>query len=228
MQHDVPLGSCVGVDWAAARGRPVSRATAHQRRARSPMGDILTAILGNGVLIASLVALYKLWFEQQIRQSTVRFEKDLQAAHDSSLEALKAELRLTEQRTTRFDDRRFEALGEVYAAIADANDAFARWTRFLRMGGSPTEEEDAGAAFVAYDALLKAQNRNRLWLGSALAAQVDELVSALHSAWVDFVDPKSRDWKAVHETMRTRVPALRREFEAISEDMLRGWGAGAR
>lgn len=189
------------------------------------MSQIVAAIIGNAVLIGALLAILKFWFEGYMKQSAVRFEKDLDARNDAQVERLRAELRLLEQREGSFHARRFQALSEVYAAITTADDAFGRWTRIFRAGGAPTVEEEGQMAVDAYDRLLVSLNDNRLWLGRELAATADELLQALHEVWAEFIDKDTRTaatWKMVRDVMQSRVPTIRKAFENQAESLLRG------
>lgn len=173
------------------------------------MEQVVLLLVGNAAFMAALGGLIGTWVS-----------KRLEARNASAVEELRTELRLLEEREGGLFRRRFDALAEVYAALADADDAFGRWTRILREGGAPSKDEDGERAVAAYDSLLKSLNRNRLWLGPELAKRADEFIAALHEAWVYFIDRDTRDWKRVTEVMSQRGPEARRAFEHEADRML--------
>lgn len=184
------------------------------------MTEALTAIFGNAALLGAVILIVKLWLETSLKNSSVQFEKSLDAANNREIERLRTELRIAEGRTTRFDERRFEALNDVYSGLAEVDDAFRRWTRPMRLEGAPSEADDGKVAVEAYDRFMRSLNQNRLWLGKDLATAAENVRNALHEAWADFVDRDDRDWKKVRDIMSNQVPTLRNAFEERAERLL--------
>ncbi len=189
---------------------------------------LLGLATGTGFLAVAgwiLFALGRRVLDQVLTMSATRFEADLRARSDQELERLRTELRLAERQTSRVHEKAFEAISDLYEALAETQELYELWTRRFREGDAALDgamDEDGRRAVEAHRALQTLLSRRRLWLGKDLADQFDRFMRDLQLVWAGFGDPDDRDWKATHERISNSIPALRAELENRLREFLLG------
>jgi len=185
------------------------------------MEGVITALLGNALTLGVVLAVFKWWGAAALESH----KSQLQAFNDSSLERLRAEMKIAGERSGRFDERRFQAVSEVYGAGADAIDAVERMARIMRLSGSSSFDDDRREAVDAYNLFRTTVQKNRLWLGKDLASDADALRNCLHDIWAQFAFPshdnlgQPESWQTVHDLVTNKLPPLRSAFEDRAEGM---------
>ena len=198
--------------------------------------SILTALGGNAALFAALIFVGKKFLESQLKKNVVKFESDLRAKADITLERIKNDAQIAafehQIRFSKFHEKRAEVIAELSALLAEAS-----WTEeylFAPIGDATVEDrsarfEEAWKKLIEFNRYF---DRNRAYLPEKVCASIEQLTRKMRDQMVKFQIlvvgqrqggwPKASAWEEAWKTIQDEVPQARRclenEFRSILGD----------
>ncbi len=178
---------------------------------------LFTTLGSVGVGAAALVWLVKGLVQQAFTRDTERFKTQLQAAHDTELERLRADLRISsfesETRFARLHEKRAEVIAELYKKLVAAENTVQALIR--RVGGAGlgfrSEVEVFDEAVVATANFFVYYDENKIYFDETLCSKLQEFHEHLQSIWLKYV---------MHKIERVPPEKVRRDFAREWEPLI--------
>jgi len=192
---------------------------------------ILLAIGGNTALIAVLGFLGKSLLEKIIARDTKKFESDLKAKSDATIERLKNELKIKtiehQVRYTRLHEKRAEVIAELYAHLVEGLWEAESFLSPMEWNGEPKKEEKYVTAMNKLSEVYRYFDQHRIYLPSDLCDKLHDFISNVRSHCIKFgvylphEESRQKDeaWNKGWESIKNETPkartALEKEFRKI-------------
>lgn len=194
------------------------------------LSNIGSFAVGAGILAFLIQSLVKLYLSRDIEQ----FKARMQAAHDTELERLRADLRIVAfERETRFaklHEKRADVIAELYRRIVAANRAMNELLSPIQMAGALAEGDREKEAAERGNAFLDYYLENQIYFDESLCDKLQSFNKELTQAWNDYLTYQSSDPEVARERRRTRIEAwktlrekvlpIRREIENAFRELL--------
>lgn len=193
---------------------------------------ILIAFGGNAALLAVLGILAKSLLEKLIVRDTRRFESELKAKSDATIEHLKSELQLRtiehQVRFSRLHEKRASVIAELNGHLAEVLWEAESFLAPMQWAGEPPPEEKHRDAMNKLAEFFRFFDKHRIYLPAALCESLTELVMKVRrhvinfGVYVRFPDDslndhtrtqKEKAWAEGWDTIRNQIPQARQDLE---------------
>jgi hypothetical protein len=193
---------------------------------------IAAAVIGNSVALAILGWLGKSLLEKLLQRETKRFEVELKAKADSTIEQLKSDLQLRtiehEVAFTRLHEKRANVIAELNGLLAETLWEAETVLSPMRWAGSPPEREMHRAAELKLVEFFRYFDKHRVYLPAVLCGEIEAMVLDVRrhvigfGVYLTWEDAALRDHtrKEKHEALmagykllKEKVPAIRAHLE---------------
>jgi hypothetical protein len=193
---------------------------------------ILLAFSGNAALVAVLGYLGKSLLERIIVRDTKRFETELRAKSDITMERLKNELQLStvehQVRFSRLHEKRAEVIADLYGLLVEALWEAESFLSPMEWAGEPAKKEKHQTAMSQLVKLYRYFDQHRIYLPRGVCASLEKLISEVRSqvinfgVYVNFGDSsineefdrnKREAWASGWRSIKNEVPLARNSLE---------------
>lgn len=193
---------------------------------------ITAAILGNMAALAVLGWLGKSLLEKLIQRDSKRFEIELKAKADSTIEQLKSDLQLRtiehQIRFSRLHEKQATVIADLNAHVVEALWEAESFLSPIEWVGEPNKHEKHKAAMDKLVDLYRYFNKHRIYLPERLCSGMEQLVTDVRSHVVSFgvylpwddaslPDHTKREKQAAllagWNAIRNQVPPVKRNLE---------------
>lgn len=194
--------------------------------------SIVAAILGNAVVLAVLGWLAKALMEKLIQRDTKRFETELKAKADATIEQLKSDLQIRtiehQVRFSRLHEKRATVIADLNALIVEALWEAESFLSPMEWTGEPDKREKHQITMGKLVDLFRYFDKHRIYLPDPLCSVVDTLVTDVRTHVIRFGtyltwDDKSLQeqtrkekhevWMAGWDAIKNQVPVVRKQLE---------------
>ena len=191
---------------------------------------ILLAFGGNAALLAVLGFAGKSLLEKIIARDTKRFESELKAQADATVERLKNELQLKtiehQVRFSRLHEKSAETIAETYSLLRSYLHAVADYVKVLEMAGEKSKAERREAVNTALKEFRDYFVKRQIFLPKETAKRIRELDDKLFKSAQHFAmniegketTASSEDWMKAFSSVNEEIPPV---LELL-EDEFRG------
>jgi len=199
---------------------------------------ILLAFGGNAALLAVLGILAKSLLEKLITRDTKRFESELKAKSDATIEHLKNELQLRtiehQVRFSRLHEKRASVIAELNGHLAEVLWEAECFLSPMQWAGDPPQEEKHRNAMNKLVEFFRFFDKHRIYLPTELCESLQELVMQVRrhvinfGVYVKFDDAtlndhtraqKEKAWNEGWDALKNQAPqartALENEFRVL-------------
>ena len=194
---------------------------------------ITAAILGNAAVVAVLGWLAKSFLEGVVARDSKRFESELKAKADATIENLKSQLqlRLVEHqiKLAKLHEKRATIIAEMNSVLAEAMWEAESFLSPMEFAGEPGKREKHMAAMTRLTEFFRYFDKNRIYLPVPLCQSMEKLVRDVRQHVIKFgvyvhleerepllahtQKEKTDAWLAGWEALSTQVPAVRAQLE---------------
>lgn len=193
---------------------------------------ILIALGGNAAVLAVLGILAKSLLEKLITRDTKRFEFELKAKSDSTIEHLKNELQIRtiehEVRFSRLDGKRASVIAELNGHIAEVLWEAESFLSPMQWVGEPPHEEKHRNAMNKLAEFFRFFDKHRIYLPPELCDSLQDLAMQVRrhvirfGVYVNFDDvtlndntraQKEKAWNEGWDAIKNQVPQVRTALE---------------
>jgi hypothetical protein len=193
---------------------------------------ISAAIFANATLLAVLGWIGKSLFEHVIDRNSQRFEIELRAKADSTIERLKTDLQLKtiehQVRFSRLHEKQAGVIAELNAHIVEALWAAESFLSPMEWVGEPKKPEKHRNAMNKLVELYRYFEKHRIYLPDQLCAVVEKLITDVRSHVIRFgvyidwdnvalpahaQEEKHTAWMSGWEAIKTQVPNVQKTLE---------------
>ena len=194
---------------------------------------ITAAILGNAAVVAVLGWLAKSFLEGVVARDIKRFESELKAKADATIENLKSQLqlRLVEHqiKLAKLHEKRATIIAEMNSVLAEAMWEAESFLSPMEFAGEPGKREKHMAAMTRLTEFFRYFDKNRIYLPVPLCQSMEKLVRDVRQHVIKFgvyvhleerepllahtQKEKTDAWLAGWEALSTQVPAVRAQLE---------------
>ena len=197
-----------------------------------PWQVLTTAVLGNATALAVIGWLGKSLLEKLLQRDSKRFEIEIKAKADATIEQLKSELQLrTIEHQVAFSglhQKRASVIAELNGLLAETLWEAESVLSPIRWAGSPSERELHRAAEVKLVEFFRYFDKHRIYLPAELCKVVEGLVLevrhhvigfGVYLTWDDVAlqdhtrKEKSDALLAGYKLLKEKVPELREKLE---------------
>ncbi|MDO9462348.1 MAG: hypothetical protein Q7J61_00915 [Deltaproteobacteria bacterium] len=191
---------------------------------------ILLAFGGNAALIAVLGLLGKSLLEKVIVRDAKRFELELKATCDATIERLKSELQLRtiehQVKFSRLHEKSAETIAETYALLRKYLIAVADYVKIFEPAGDKPKSERREAVNEALKAFRDYFEPRQIFLPKDTAGKVRQLDEKLLEAAKHFArkiegretTATAEDWMKAFDTVNKEIPPV---LELLEDDFRR-------
>lgn len=174
---------------------------------------ITTALVGNTIALAILGWLGKSLLEKLLQQDTKRFEVEIKAKADSTIEQLKNELQLRtiehQVAFTRLHEKRASVIAELNGLLAETLWEAETVLSPIRWAGAPPEREMHRAAEMKLVEFFRYFDKHRIYLPVALCDEIEAMVLEIRHHVIGFGVYLTWDDAALQDhTRREKYEAL--------------------
>eukprot|EP01034_Spumella_vulgaris_P002057 gene2057-2677_t len=193
---------------------------------------IVTAVLGNAIVLAVLGWLGNSLLQKLMQRDTHQFEVELKAKADSAIEQLKSDLQLrTIEHQVAFaglHEKRAGVIAELNGLLAETLWEAETVLSPIRWAGAPSEREMHRAAEVKLVEFFRYFDKHRIYLPVVLCGEVEAMVREIrhhvigfgvYLTWDDAAlqdhtrKEKSQALMAGYNLLKEKVPAIRARLE---------------
>jgi len=151
---------------------------------------ILLAFGGQAALVAILAYIAKSLLDKMIVRDTKRFESDLKAKSDATIECLKNELQLKtiehQVRFSRLHEKRAEVVAELNGLFVEALWDAESFLSPMELNGEPGKPEKYRVAMNKLVDLYRYFDKHRIYLPSSLCSSLESLITKIREHVVEF------------------------------------------
>lgn len=181
---------------------------------------ILIAFGGNAILLTVLGFLGKSLLEKIIIRDTKRFESELKAQADATVERLRNELQLKtiehQVRFSRLHERSAETIAETYSLLQSYLQAVADYVKVFEMAGEKPKSERREAVNNALKNFREYFVKRRIFLPKETAKRIHNLDEKLFEAARHFAvkieghetTASSADWMKAFSSVNEEIPPV--------------------
>lgn len=193
---------------------------------------IAAAVLGNAAILAVLGWLAKSLVEKVLLRDSKRFEIELKAKADSTMEHLRSDLHIRsiehQVRFSRLHEKRAEVIAELNGLIVEALWEAESFLSPMEWAGEPNKREKHRAAMMKLVEVYRYFDKQRIYLPESLCNDVQGLIEHVRSqvtrfgVYVDLDERTFRDrtheekleaWTKGWDVIKDEVPPVRRRLE---------------
>ncbi len=193
---------------------------------------ILLAFGGNAALIAVLGILAKSLLEKLITRDTKRFESELKAKSDATIEHLKNELQLRtiehQVRFSRLHEKRASVIAELNGHLAELLWEAESFLSPMQWVGEPPQEEKHRNAMNKLAEFFRFFDKHRIYLPTELCESLQELAMLVRrhvisfGVYVKYDDAtlnehtraqKEKAWNEGWNAIKNQIPQARTDLE---------------
>jgi hypothetical protein len=193
---------------------------------------IIAAIVGNTLVLSVLGWLAKSFVEKLIQRDSKKFEIELKAKVDASLEHYKSELQLKtiehQIKLSRLHDKRAIVIAEFNSLLAEVMWEAESFLSPMEFAGEPSKQEKHAAAMNKLSDFFRYFDKHRIYLpqklgqsAEAIALEVRQHVIrfGVYLRWDDAAlmdhtrKEKEAAWLDGWKLIKERIPTLRGELE---------------
>lgn len=197
-----------------------------------PWQSIAAAVIGNATILAVLGWLGKSLFTKLLQRHSNRFEIELKAKADSTIEQLKSELQIRaiehQVRFSRLHEKQATVIAELNAHLAEALWAAESFLSPMEWAGEPTKQEKHQEAMIKLVEFYRYFDKHRIYLPEALCDALQHLVTEVRShvikfgVYIDFDESYLQDhtrkekydaWIGGWDAIKNHVPPVRNKLE---------------
>lgn len=151
---------------------------------------ITAAVVGNATILAVLGWLGKSLLEKMLERDSKRFEIELKAKADSTMEQLKSDLQLRmiehQVRFSRLHERQATVIAELNAHLVEALWEAESFFSPMEWSGEPNKREKHQTAMNKLVELYRYFDKHRIYLPEPLCVAVEQLVTEVRSHVIKF------------------------------------------
>ncbi|MBI5918379.1 MAG: hypothetical protein HY849_03265 [Nitrosomonadales bacterium] len=193
---------------------------------------ILLAFGGNAALLAVLGFAGKSLLEKVIARDTKRFESEIKAQADATVERLKNELQLKtiehQIRFSRLHEKSAETIAETYSLLRSYLHAVADYVKVLEMAGEKPKAERREAVNTALQEFRSYFVKRQIFLPKETARRVRELDEKLFKSAQHFAmkiegqetTASSDDWMKAFSSVNEEIPPVLELLEDEFRELL--------
>jgi hypothetical protein len=200
---------------------------------------ILLAFGGNAALIAVLGLLGKSLLEKLITRDTIKFQAELQAKADATIERLKSELQIQtiehQERFSRLHEKRATVVAELYGHLVEALWAAESFLSPMEWAGEPKKEDKHRDAMNRLVDLYRYFDKHRIFIPADIGASLEKLIIDVRRHVVRFgtyvrytdaaanertYEQKNKAWDDGWDAIKEKIPPLRQKLEVELRKLL--------
>ena len=155
-----------------------------------PWQFITAAVVGNATVLAVLGWLGKSLLEKLLQRDSKRFEIELKAKADSTMEQLKSDLQLRtiehQVRFSRLHEKQATVIAELNAHLVEALWEAESFLSPMELAGEPNKREKHQTAMNKLVELYRYFDKHRIYLPETLCVAVEQLVTEVRSHVIKF------------------------------------------
>lgn len=186
---------------------------------------ILIAFGGNAALLAVLGILGKSLLEKLIVRDTKRFESELKAKADVTIEQLKNELQLKtiehQIRFSRLHEKSAETIAETYSLLQSYLHAVADYVKVFEMTGEKSKAMRRDAVNAALKEFREYFVKRQIFLPKETARRIRELDEKLYQSAQHFAikiegretTASTEDWMKAFSSVNEEIPPILERLE---------------
>lgn len=193
---------------------------------------LTAAVLGNAIVLAVLGWLGKSLLEKLILRDSKRFEIEIKAKADSTIEQLKNELQLRtiehQIKLSRLHEKRATVIADMNALLAEVMWEAESFLSPMELSGEPDKRQKHQAAMNKLTEFFRYFDKNRIYLPAPLCETMEKIVLEVRQHVIKFgiylhwddaslmdhtrkekTDAWINGWNAV----KTQIPTVRTQLE---------------
>jgi hypothetical protein len=193
---------------------------------------LTAAVLGNAIVLAVLGWLGKSLLEKLIQRDSKRFEIEIKAKADSTIEQLKNELQLRtiehQIKLAQLHEKRATVIADMNALLAEVMWEAESFLSPMEFSGEPDKRQKHQAAMNKLTEFFRYFDKNRIYLPSALCEIMEKIVLEVRQHVIQFgvylhwddaslMDhtrkEKTDAWLNGWNAVKTQIPAVRTQLE---------------
>ena len=197
-----------------------------------PWQSITAAVVGNATVLAVLGWLGKSLLEKLLQRDSKRFEVELKAKADATIEQLKTELQIRiiehQVRFSRLHEKQATVIAELNALIVEALWEAESFLSPVQWAGERDKREKHQAAINKLVDLYQFFDKHRIYLPEPLCVSIEQLITDVRShvinlgvylTWDDAAlqdhtrKEKSEVGMAGWKAIKNQVPEVRKKLE---------------
>jgi hypothetical protein len=193
---------------------------------------LTAAVLGNAIVLAVLGWLGKSLLERLIQRDSKRFEVELKAKVDTTLEQFKNELQLRtiehQIKLSRLHEKRATVIADLNSLLAEVMWEAESFLSPMEFSGEPSKLEKHRAAMKKLAEFFRYFDKNRIYLPAALCEGTEKIVLEVRqhvtkfgaylqwddAALMDHTRKEKNDaWIGGWNAIKNQIPSVRAELE---------------
>ncbi len=193
---------------------------------------LTAAVLGNVIVLAVLGWLGKSLLEKLMQRDSKRFEIEIKAKADSTIEQLKNELQLRtiehQIKLSRLHEKRAAVIAEMNALLAEVMWEAESFLSPMEFSGEPDKQQKHQTAMAKLTEFFRYFDKNRIYLPASLCETMEKIVLEVRQHVIKFgvylhwddanlMDhtrkEKTDAWLGGWNAVKTQIPTARTQLE---------------